>query len=107
MPKLLAKKVIRVNGSNVRLIQGELEALLTLHGVPNIVEWDPDVAFDRVKEEIHLHMSFYPDGDLAKFIRSRYVDNLYVSRQMKMLTLTEGESPSLLFFRCSMILLAP
>jgi serine/threonine protein kinase len=49
-------------------IVDEVVSLRKLAGCRNIIQWEPDVAFDSRRQTIQLYMEFYPDGDLEGFI---------------------------------------
>jgi serine/threonine protein kinase len=51
-------------------IVGEVASLRKLAGCRNVIQWEPDVAFDPRRLTIQLYMEFYPDGDLEGLIES-------------------------------------
>lgn len=69
--KIVAKKIMQVREENLQAIKVEARALDYLQGRRNIVQWSPDIAIDILKGSIHLHMKYYPMGDLANAIAKR------------------------------------
>lgn len=62
---------MKITGATIDSIKLEAQTLSYLQGCRNVVKWDPDIAIDTVSLSIHLHMKYYPMGDLAHAIKQR------------------------------------
>ena len=54
--------------SKAELIKREVVALRVLVGCRNVVQWMEDISYDVSRDEIHLHMEYYPHGTLETLI---------------------------------------
>jgi len=69
--QIVAKKVIKYDLVHLKSIRAELTALEKLANCRNVVRWHRDIARDTLSNHIHIHMEYFPAGDLSNEILRR------------------------------------